>query len=525
MAPGRIGSSAVLIAGLTVASRLAGFVRVMVFAWAVGYSSLGNVYQTANTVPNIIFEIVAGGALAALVVPVLAAPIARKDPASVATTASAMLTWTLLILVPVALLVALFAEPIIGLLSAQAPPEAVATGARMLRVFAPQLPLYGMGVVLTGVLQAHRRFAWPAIAPLLSSLTVIGSYALFGLLDAATRASRTGELVLSVGTTLGVVVLTGCLIPPVLRLGVSLRPTPSFADQAGKRVKSLAGAGVITVGVQQLATVVVIYLSNPPAPKGTLVAYTVATTLYLLPWAVLAVPPATAAYPSLADAVATGEKDRFSELLSATARTVTLLSGLGAAALFALADPLARFMTDLSSSEASYSPEILADALRWMAPGLLGYGLFALLSRALYARGDNMRAAIATVAGWGTVMITTMLLSGALADPERLLALAAGNTAGMCVLGAVLIVIVVSRAGRGALSGLWRVAGLTLLAGAAAAAVGAWAGSFLDGWNPIVAGVIGGLVVLVVYGAVTVPLDRHDVRPVVDKFVRRLRRG
>lgn len=523
MASGRIGSSAALIAGLTVASRLAGFARVLVFAWAVGYTGLGDMYQTANTVPNIVFEIVAGGALAALVVPVLAAPIARKDTASVAATASAMLTWTLLVLVPVALLVGLLAEPIVGLMSAKATPEAVATGARMLRVFAPQLPLYGMGVVLTGVLQAHRRFAWPAIAPLLSSLTVMGAYVVFGLMDASGKASRTGELVLSVGTTLGVVVLTGCLIPPVLRLGVSLRPTLVFAEHAGRKVRSLAGAGVVTVGVQQLAMVVVIYLANPPAVPGTLVAYTVATTLYLLPWAVLAVPLATAVYPSLADAVATGGKVRYDELLSATARAVTLLSGLGAAALFALAGPLAGFMTGLSDQ--GYPPESLAGALRWMAPGLLGYGLFALLSRALYARGDNMRAAIATVAGWGTVMITTMLLAGAWGDADRVLALSAGNTAGMCVLGAALIVIVVSRAGREALSGLWRVGGVTLLAALASAAAGVWAGGFVDGWNPIVAGVIGGLVVLVVYGAVTVPLDRHDVRPVVDRFVRRLRRG
>ena len=49
----------------------------------------------------------------------------------------------------------------------------------MLRVFAPQLPLYGIGIVLTGVLQAHRRFAWPVIAPLLSSLTVIAVYLAF----------------------------------------------------------------------------------------------------------------------------------------------------------------------------------------------------------------------------------------------------------------------------------------------------------------------------------------------------------
>ena len=53
----------------------------------------------------------------------------------------------------------------------------------MLRVFAMQLPLYGVGVVLTGVLHAHRRFTWPVLAPLLSSLTVIGAYAAFAAVE------------------------------------------------------------------------------------------------------------------------------------------------------------------------------------------------------------------------------------------------------------------------------------------------------------------------------------------------------
>src|SRR5213078_3042506 len=107
-----------------------------------------------------------------------------------------------------------------------------AVGAGMLRIFAPQLPLYGVGIVLTGVLQAHHRFAWPVIAPLLSSLTVIAAYLTFAAVEPGHAVipgvSRSGELILSVGTTLGVVVLSLCLVPPVYALRLPWRATFTF---------------------------------------------------------------------------------------------------------------------------------------------------------------------------------------------------------------------------------------------------------------------------------------------------------
>src|SRR3954467_10095118 len=99
---GLVGAAA-LIAVITVVARLVGFGRIVVFARAVGPATcLGNAYFTANTVPNIVFEVVAGGALASLVVPVLAGPAQRGARQETARTVSALLTWTLLLLIPVA---------------------------------------------------------------------------------------------------------------------------------------------------------------------------------------------------------------------------------------------------------------------------------------------------------------------------------------------------------------------------------------------------------------------------------------
>ena len=99
----RIAGAAALITALTVVSRLAGFARTFVFLHTVGRQDLANIYNAANTIPNIVFELVAGGALASLVVPLLAGAVAAGDTERVNAVASGLLTWVLTLLVPLAL--------------------------------------------------------------------------------------------------------------------------------------------------------------------------------------------------------------------------------------------------------------------------------------------------------------------------------------------------------------------------------------------------------------------------------------
>ncbi len=180
----------------------------------------------------------------------------------------------------------------------------MALAARFLLVFAPQVVLYGIGIVLTGVLQAHRRFAGPAIAPLLSSVVVVGAYLLFAAIGGSSDVedlTTPAELVLSVGTTLGVVVLSLSLLVPLRGLRLGLRPALRFPVGAAPRVRRLALAGVLTLAGQQLVAVVAIRLANDGTPDGTQVVYAAGLTLFLVPWAALAVPLATSAYPGLSE--------------------------------------------------------------------------------------------------------------------------------------------------------------------------------------------------------------------------------
>jgi putative peptidoglycan lipid II flippase len=525
-AAGRIAQAAALIAALTLASRLTGFARTLVLGETVGYTHLADMYQTANSIPNIVFEIVAGGALAALVVPLLAGDLDRDDRSAVGATASALLTWVLVVLVPVALLVAVLADPLMALLAPSRSGAEQAAGAGMLRIFAPQLPLYGVGIVLTGVLQAHRRFAWPVLAPLLSSLTVIGAYLTYGAVEPHQPdipfVGRTGQLILAAGTTLGVVVLSLCLVPAVRRLGLPWRPTLRLADAHRPAVRSLVWVGVITVAAQQLTTALAIALVNWHTEGGALFRFTQAQTIYLLPWAVLAVPVATSAYPALASASAAGDLDRFRATLAGATRGVLLLSGLGAAALAALAWPAAWVYANVAHSPSDV-PDLAAGIVAF-APGLLGYGLFALHSRALYAHRQNRAAAQATVLGWGAVAVLSVALALLLPAGQRVAAVAAANSGGMLVLGAVLLVLVARRCGTGSLAGVGRAGAAALLAGTLAtlAGVAVRAAVPAAGWGGVIgAAALSGVVVVLVFAGVAVLVDRPDATV----LLARLKRG
>ncbi|WP_075015959.1 murein biosynthesis integral membrane protein MurJ [Geodermatophilus obscurus] len=486
-----VAGAAALIAVLTVLARLAGFGRTLVFTNAVGTGSTGDTYIAANTVPNIVFEVVAGGALASLVVPMLAGGIATGDREQVRRTASALLGWTLLVLVPLAALVALLAEPIARVLLDGGTDAEVALAARFLLVFAPQVVLYGLGIVLTGVLQAHRRFAGPAIAPLLSSVVVAGAYAVFALLGGARSAdglSTPAELVLGVGTTLGVVALTLPLLLPLRRLGLRLRPALRFPVGAAPRVRRLALAGVLTLAGQQLVAAVAIRLASD-GPDGTQVVYTAGLTLFLVPWAAVAVPLATSVYPLLAERADTGDDAGYRRAL-APVTVLVLVATLGAAAvLAAVAGPMARVFLLAGPAD---DVAALRDTILGFAPGLAGYGLVAVLTRALYARGLWKAPTACVLGGWLLAVAADVVLARALPPADRALALAAGHSLGVTVAGLALLAVT-ARVAPGGLAGLAR-SGLPALLAAAAGTAAGLATARALGADPVPAGSLPGAV-------------------------------
>ncbi|CAM3653140.1 murein biosynthesis integral membrane protein MurJ [Occultella aeris] len=444
---GGVAGAATMIAVLTVASRLVGFGRWWVQAKTVGATAVGNAYATANTVPNVLYEVVAGGALAGAVIPLLAAPLARKIQADVDRISSALLTWAMLALIPIALALTLLARPI-----AEALPQSVGGNPAaqedlttfFLIVFAPQVVLYGIGVVLTGVLQAHRRFLAPALAPLVSSTVVILSYVAFGALadgmqDQPGQLSDAALAWLAWGTTAGVAVLSLPLLIPVRRCGVRLRPTLRFPPGVARRAGALALAGIGSLVAQQVSVLAVVLLARKGGAEGTINVFQWTQAVYLLPYAVLAIPLATAVFPRLAELASNGHRDQFARTADGSTRAVLAVSMLGMAALLAVA-PAAEAVFALGNDTAG-----MTLALTLMAPGVVGLAMIFHVGRALFAL-DRQRVAVAATAGGWLVVTVACAVGVRVVAPDggapaaTLAVLGLGHSIGMTVAGLALLV-------------------------------------------------------------------------------------
>lgn len=519
-----LAGAAALIALVNVASRLVGFGRWLVMLNQVGADSVANSYTSANTLPNILFEVVAGGALAGAVVPLVAAPLVRSLRAEVDRTASALLGWALVVLVPVAAVVAVAARPIVALTMVGRSDPEVDLAATLLTMFAAQIPLYGVGVVLTGVLQAQRRFLASAVAPLLNSLVVIGVFFAFGAQVPGPKGdpaalSQGVVALLGWGTTAGVAVMSLSLLWPVHRSGVRLRPTLRFPDGVAARARALAVAGLGALVAQQVSVLASLMSASEHGGEGTFAVFLTTQAVYFLPYAVLAFPIATASLPRLAERAATGDRPGFASLTARTTRTLLLVSGLGAGALVAVAPAVEDVLREVATGDVTG----VAVGLTWMAPGLVGFALILHLSRALYSLQRGRAAGAATAAGWlvvaaVAVLAVPLLTDGGRDQVETLRGLGLATTVGMTVAGVGLLVCIARAAGNDAVAGLGR-SGAVVAAGSVLGAIGGRIVTDLTTGGGVVAALGSGVLGAVACGVVLLALawlaDRDALRGLV----------
>ena len=472
-----LGAKAGQVGTFTLASRLLGFLRWVVQAATVGSGAMAGAYSSANQIPNVFYEVVVGGALAGTVVPLLAGAIAHGQREKVRDTASGLLGLTLAVLVPLALLMALFAEPLAQLLvtgdtrmGADKAAIAYWGGSHQLvvaflRMFALQIPLYGLGVVLTGVLQAYNRFTWPALAPIFSSLVVMLTYGIYGaLIDAGHYAQAV--LTLGWGTTAGVAALSLPLLWPVHRLGLGLRARLRLPAGTFTQLRSLAGAGIAALIAQQISVLTVVAVARRYGSAGTIAIYQYTQAIYVLPYAVLAVPLATVVYPQLAARLAAKHVSRETkDLIANSTALVTLAACVGSGALM-LGAPLAQQVFGLITAV-----DYMGAALVAFAPGLVGYALIYQLTRVLYVLDAARSAALATCLGWLVVAGASWVFSANAKGSAVLAYLGAASSAGMSLAGVALALVLARRVGARALVPSLKIVALYLVVSAPALAL------------------------------------------------------
>ena len=383
----------------TLISRVTGFLRLFVLALALGVTSLGNAYNNANTLPNAVYDVMIGGVLTSVVVPLLvkAAKEHRDggeayDQRMFTLIVAALGAVTVVATVAAGLLVDLYASSVHG------------AEHRLMVVFAyffiPQIFFYGLSSLIGAILNARNSFAAPMWTPIINNIVVIAVGLLFvvtvGGHKSASTVSGGGVLLLGVGTTLGIIVQTIALIPAMRKVGFRWRPRFDFRREELAEVGRMAIWMLGYVVSTQITFIVTTNLANAASvhvPDAGVSAYTYAYTLFLLPYAIIGVSVTTALLPRMSKHAAEGRYWLVRDDFSASIRLSSVILVPAALLLAVLGPALCELLfsyVSISAEDARYIGEVFAA----FSLGLVPFVIFQLLLRVFYALHDSRTPAI-----------------------------------------------------------------------------------------------------------------------------------
>ncbi|MCX8006882.1 MAG: murein biosynthesis integral membrane protein MurJ [Coriobacteriia bacterium] len=369
----------------TTISRVTGFARTWAMAYALGVTVLSASYQVANNIPNMIYELVAGGTLSSVFIPLFIERIQRDGKDEAWRFASTVLNLTILALGLVALVGTIWPEPLVRTQTFRISPEKARLAVYLFRFFAVQVVFYGALAIWVGVLNSHRKFFTPAVAPIFNNIVVIvtmlGVY--LPLKDSHPDWAVTG---LAVGTTLGVAAMALVQIPALVRIGARFSLTIDWRHPA---LKTLL-AKMAPMIVYTVINLVCISFRNAYAFQSSetgpaVLAY--AWNFYQLPYGVFAVALSTAIFPEIASLAEQGDWDGFKRMFRRGLTSLTVLMLPLAAMLIALATPLIRLYR-AGNFTASDVP-VVAEVLVWWAAGLVFMAANMYVLRTFYALQDT----------------------------------------------------------------------------------------------------------------------------------------
>lgn len=404
----------------TLLSRLTGFLRTWAMAVALGRTALADSYDIANNLPNMLFELLAGGVLAGIFIPLFMERMQAEGEESAWRFASYVLNIIVLVLGAVALLATVWPLPFVRSQTLTISAEQAETAVWLFRFFAVQIVFYGMGLVVTGVLNSYRQFLAPAIAPIFNNLvvtvTLLGFYLPFQ--ETNPKLALTG---LAVGTTLGVLAMLVVQVPSLLKLGGRYVARIDWRDPGLRKI----GIKMIPILVYVITNLIGVSVRTNVAVAtgaGGQAALRFAWQFYQLPYGIFAVALATAIFPELAERAnardMTGFKTMFARGLRATLVLVVPLAAL----LATLATPVIT-LYQAGKFTAADVP-VVASVLTYWALALPFFAAYMFVLKSFYSLQDTR-----------TPMYTNIALTLVQVGLYAVLARGFGSFAGLGIIG------------------------------------------------------------------------------------------
>ncbi|GAB3913463.1 murein biosynthesis integral membrane protein MurJ [Kibdelosporangium lantanae] len=372
----------------TLVSRITGFLWKVMLAAAAGLTAVNDSFTIANTLPNMVFELLMGGVLASVVVPLLVR--SQDDPDGGEAYTQRLLTVGMTLLA-VGTLVAVALAPLFTRLYVD--DSTGRANADLATAFAylllPEILFYGLFALLTAILNAKHIFGPTAWAPVVNNVVVILTIGLYWVLpgDIAdpVRITDPKILVLGIGTTLGIVVQSVMLLPALRRTGFRFRWNWGF----DARLKEFGGLALWVLGYVAISQIALIIQNRvlTAAATGGVAIYSNAWLLFQLPYGVIGVSLLTAIMPRLSRAAADGDHRKLIGDLSYASRLSAVILVPISAVLTVTGTSIGVVLFSWGHGDVANAAR-LGDTLAVSAFGLLPYALVMLQLRVFYAMKD-----------------------------------------------------------------------------------------------------------------------------------------
>ncbi|SNT21512.1 putative peptidoglycan lipid II flippase [Actinomadura meyerae] len=389
----------------TLASRVTGFLRTAVIVAALGTGLLANAYNTANTIPNQIYDLLLGGILTSVIVPLLVRA-KQRDRAYGEQYEQRVFTLAVIGLGVLTVVAVLCAPLFIDVLAGSYEGDQRKVAVLFAQFFLPQLFFYGVGAFAGAILNTRGSFGAPMWAPVLNNIVVIAVGGAFlaittGRVDPSS-ITDSQLMLLSVGTTGGIVLQTVALWPSLRRVGFRWRPRLDFKRGEIGEVGRMAGWTLVYVIATQTALAVVTALTNAAGKRAVdagfgegygYTPYFNAYQLFQLPYAIVGVSVITALLPRMSRFAAEGKTADVRAAFSSGLRLSSVII-MPAAALMLVLGPE---ITTVLFAHGNTSPDdalVIARVMQMFAIALVPFSIYQLMLRVFYSHGDTRTPAL-----------------------------------------------------------------------------------------------------------------------------------